>query len=143
MTPRHLRWATCKENHAGQRHSRAKLTEQDVGLIRDFLEYGERHTEIARKFHVSPTAIDNIASGRTWNYQPELVIHGISPRGEKKWKAKLTERDVSQIKYLITNGEKQRAIAQKFGVHFGTINDIARDKTWRHIAGTDKIGGAR
>ena len=74
-----LEWATRSENilHAfqtglktsqrGEQCSWAKLTEQDVRLIR---QIGNRQTRVslARMFSVSPFAIYGILAGKTWRH---------------------------------------------------------------------------
>lgn len=73
-----LRWATPAENqddrHAhgtdqlGERNPRAKLTANDVDLIRSHLLYGERKSVLSRLFGVTETTIRNIASGKLWSH---------------------------------------------------------------------------
>jgi hypothetical protein len=55
---------------------------------------------------------------------------GASHAGSKNPIAKLSEADVRAIRQAAGT---QRAIAKRFGVHFGTVNDILLGKTWRHI----------
>jgi hypothetical protein len=40
---------------------------------------------------------------------------------------------VLAIRTAINTGAVQRDLARQYGVHFATISDIARRKTWRHI----------
>lgn len=50
----------------GERHPFAKLTEEDVGLIRLFAGAGVKRRELARQFGVSVSTIKDVLSGRTW-----------------------------------------------------------------------------
>lgn len=52
--------------HVGERHPQAKLTRVDVETIRHLLIGGAVQKELARRFSVTPTAINNIATGKTW-----------------------------------------------------------------------------
>lgn len=77
IAPKHLRWATRKENEAdkllhgthqlGERNSRAKLTEKDVRRIRR-LKGKMLHREIAEKFGVIRQTITRILSGKDWSW---------------------------------------------------------------------------
>lgn len=72
----HLRWATRQENEAdkklhgtylhGQNHHNAKLSDEDVAIIRDLCGH-RKQREIARRFGVSPSTINDIRRGRTWS----------------------------------------------------------------------------
>jgi hypothetical protein len=78
VNPRHLRWATKKEN-AGDRavHGTlvrgsavtiSKLTEDQVRTIRQRLAEGVRKAAIAREFSVAFMTITAIERGRTWKW---------------------------------------------------------------------------
>ncbi len=74
LNPRHLRWGTAKENAAdrmagpnhnyGQRHGRARLTEDDVRTIRRHA--GVSRNVMARWYGVSGSAVQQARSGDTW-----------------------------------------------------------------------------
>ena len=54
------------------------------------------------------------------------------PRGSQNPHVKLTEDAVRQIRAL---GDQldQAELGRRFGVHFSTISDILRGKTWKHV----------
>ena len=54
-------------------------------------------------------------------------------RGEKGGGAKLTESDVRSILAFLAEGMTQREAAKAFNIHFATVNDIARRKTWLNV----------
>lgn len=78
VNARHIRWATPLENIAdkvahgtqgrGETVATAKLTEQKVRSIRRRCAEGEAHTELAREFGVSHTAIHLIHTRQTWRH---------------------------------------------------------------------------
>ena len=79
VNPKHLRWATQKENMAdcvahgthnrGERCGAAKLRIADVRFIRT--QRGRvRQVDLARRFGVSRAAIGSIHQGRNWRHVP-------------------------------------------------------------------------
>ena len=76
--PKHLRWATPKENHAdqvthgtinrGQRNGHAKLT---PSIVRACRASSMTRTELARIFGVSVTTISHAIIGKTWSWLDE------------------------------------------------------------------------
>jgi len=81
VNPRHLRWATRRENCAdtirhgrqarGERHGRAKLTDDQVREIRRRLDDGDRGKDLAAAFDVSPATISMIKNRFThWAPMP-------------------------------------------------------------------------
>jgi hypothetical protein len=77
VNPRHLRWATPKENSADRKlHGRerlgedqieAKLRNSDVIAIRAL---SGSQVELARQFGVSPTTIAKVQQRKTWKHIP-------------------------------------------------------------------------
>lgn len=56
------------ESLLGEKHPQAKLTEDDVRLIKKELKNGVSGAELGRRFGVARTHIYNIKSGRTWSH---------------------------------------------------------------------------
>lgn len=64
-------------------------------------------------------------------------------RGEEVPTSKLTEHDVRLIRQIYKDGQEgiaklratcsSQALAEKFGVHPGTIRKILCNKNWRHV----------
>lgn len=53
------------------------------------------------------------------------------PKGETQGKAKLTEKQVKEIRYLYDLGYKQKELAFKFGVVQQTVSNIIREYNWK------------
>lgn len=80
VNPKHLRWASRKENMADQylhgtrmkgvSSGTAKLTEQDVRVIRD-LKGRVPNSRIARTYGVDISHVRNIHSGKSWGWLHE------------------------------------------------------------------------
>ncbi len=56
-----------------------------------------------------------------------------SLRGEDSPRAKLTEKEVLEIRRRIKDGAVQRRLAEEYGVTHYQISLIHRRKSWRHI----------
>lgn len=77
-TPKNIRWATQEENMddrfrhktnpAGIRNPKARLTEEDVNLIRSHLMFGERKATLGRMFGVSGENVGDISTGKRWSH---------------------------------------------------------------------------
>lgn len=65
--------------------------------------------------------------------QSQMIGHGKSTRGEKHPMAKLTARQVHEIRRLAADGVLHREIGAKYGVARRTVTAIAHRKIWRHI----------
>lgn len=76
VNPRHLRWATARQNAAdkklhgteiyGERQGAHKLTDAAVQAIRQRASRGEQLQALAREFGVSPSNITLIVQRKTW-----------------------------------------------------------------------------
>lgn len=52
----------------------------------------------------------------------------------RKTRGALTEKNVLEIKRLLSNGSRSMAqIARDFGVHYTTVTHIKAGKTWKHV----------
>lgn len=89
--------------------------------------------------HKNGIKSDNRLENLEYVTQKENIAHshkkGLAniAKGEKSGKAKLTEKEVIEIKKYILSGNIHREIAEKYGVTRGAITDIARGKNWKHI----------
>ena len=57
----------------------------------------------------------------------------IGKSGASNSQAKLTDDQVREIKQCLSDGEKGRALAARFGVGEAVISNIKNGRTWRHI----------
>lgn len=77
VNPRHLRWATHKENHAdrikhgtsprGENNGNAKMTEATVRKVKAMLGKATQH-QIAEALGVSRSAVRDIKVGKSWSW---------------------------------------------------------------------------
>lgn len=105
------------------------------------------HHRICERVHGAPPSSEHIAchscgnghegcvnSGHLYwgthaDNQQDMIEHGRSTRGEKALNAKLTEDDVRAIRAMVESTTQQE-VAEKFGVHIMTINDIVHRRSW-------------
>lgn len=77
--------------------------------------------------------VSNLAWGTPRENQHDRIRHGTLPLGELSTNAKLTEKDVLEIRRRAASGETQISIAKNFPVSHKRISKIVRRETWKHI----------
>ena len=89
--------------------------------------------------HIDGNKQNNCVTNLEWVTPSENSNHaveiGLSPRGEDKTTAKLTEKDVLEIQDAFEAGFKDFELAAKYGVTSGVISSIRLGKTWTHVSG--------
>jgi hypothetical protein len=76
--------------------------------------------------------VANLRYGTPAENQGDRVRDGTANAGSQNPMAKLTEKDVSQIRQRHAAGEKQRMLADDFCVSKATISMIVNRKRWSH-----------
>lgn len=88
--------------------------------------------------HINGNKHDNCASNLEWTTPLENNQHAIKTgltdmRGEKSGMSKLTNKDVINIRELISSGIRTSEIAKIKNVSWSTISCIKKGRTWKHI----------
>lgn len=88
--------------------------------------------------HIDCDTMNNHVSNLEWATRRENIHHGmmhgrINQVGEAAPRAKLTNRDVLEIKRRLAMGEYQHHIADAFDVTQTTISAINTGRVWSHI----------
>jgi len=98
--------------------------------------------------HIDPS-VKSYAMGSLWGHRWETILtelakcqilchecHTRKSRIEGSWVsgAKLTEDNVRGILMMLQEGTTLQQIADRFGVHRRTINDITLRKAWVHVS---------
>lgn len=66
--------------------------------------------------------------------QADVERHGNRCKGEAVFGAVLKEPQVRQIKERLARGERNRPIAEHFGVSISTVHLIRHNRVWRHVS---------
>ena len=74
---------------------------------------------------------DHLRTGTHQDNMDDMYSRGRQSRGSSRPLAKLTEKDVLQIRAI--TGMTQQAIADQYGVGQAAIERIILRKTWKHI----------
>lgn len=79
---------------------------------------------------------DNRAENLEWctaSYNQQYRFHvlgGIGPRGEINGQAKLTKKEVDEIREALSNGVRPIDLAKKYNISAPTISDIKYRRSW-------------
>lgn len=76
--------------------------------------------------------IDNLNWKSPWDNNQDKIRHGTS-RAHVYYFAKLTEENVPDIRIRKAQGETYSQIAQRYNVNWGTIRDVCKRRTWKHV----------
>jgi len=116
----------------GELNNNSILTSIQVSQIMDLLSNGMTAVDVAKKFNVCNSTIQNINHG-SWSHvkmSDDTDFKTATPR-KTRW---LTEKEVRSIKLtLATTSRLFPDIAKDFGVHRMTIERIANGDTWRDL----------
>lgn len=77
---------------------------------------------------------DHLFLGTHNENMADMVAKGRNRRGERQHMAKLTARDVREIRVAIEQGETHEAIAARYGVCRANVSQIACGNIWKHVA---------
>jgi hypothetical protein len=87
--------------------------------------------------HKNGILTDNRSANLKWGLPIENAKdrerHGHTARGERQGAAKLSARDVVNIRRRYTKGETQKSIASDFNVWPSTVRMIIIGRTWGHV----------
>lgn len=76
---------------------------------------------------------DHMFLGSNYDNVQDMVKKGRNSRGEKHPWAKLTEKQVLEIKTKVAQGLTQESIARDYNICRQTISDIHRGVRWKHL----------
>jgi uncharacterized protein (DUF433 family) len=114
------------------------LEEEDVKVIFQRLQEGEKGAAIARDFAISQQSISAIKTGKSWGHVTGL---GDPPDPRSRIvNSKLTEEQVLDIDSRLKAGEPIKTIAARYGVCYGTVREIKLGLSWAWLTGRQQEG---
>lgn len=135
---RHALRMGLRKPACGERTASARLTDPQVREIQMLLAQGLPQSVIGKRYGVTQGTISWINRGKSWKhvspsdgFQPSQTDGPL--RGESNGAARLTDRDVVEIRALLKQGVYQRVIADTFGVSQSLISLINLGRAWAHI----------
>lgn len=139
LTPIQLSPAVCRD---GRRHlgiSWRGRTFSTVATLVCSAFHGPRPPGMTCS-HLNGRAFDDRPENLTWesykDNERRKVSHGTSNRGEGSGRAKLTSKEVLQIREVYDSGEMtQGELASFYGVTREAINAIVNRRRWKHLEG--------
>lgn len=128
----------------GEKNGNARLTGGTVVMIRVQYSSGVAQHRLATAYGVSVSTINAILHGRTWGHVggpilgetwSDAVRERVSSasRGEKNYKAKLTEERVRFLREWHAAGWSIADLARAVGVTRHVAGFATRGKTWSHV----------
>lgn len=140
INPKHLRCGTNYENvqdrfvsgtqPQGESHYISKITEDDVREIRRlYKEEHLRYVDIAIRFNIDFVTVHDAVKAKTWKHVDKDTY--VPPEGDGRFV--LTEDDVREMRRLRLQGMTLKALANRYGIHLGSVSNICSRKSWKHI----------
>jgi DNA-binding XRE family transcriptional regulator len=115
----------------GEKNKNSKINETTVKEIRLSKDSAKI---LAKKYGVGRSQITRIRNGDSWGHIKENILKkGENHRGEKNSQAKLTEKQIKEIRAI--KDLSQDKIAKIYGISQTTISEIRLNKTWKHLKG--------
>jgi DNA-binding XRE family transcriptional regulator len=139
VAPQHLNIGTPAQvsaQHAsrrkrGQESAVAKMTNEQVRRIIETYKNGQTAQQRADEIGVNVESVHQIDSGRSWQSmmtKKELAVRLANRRGSD-----MNRERAREIKIRLARGEKQSALADKFGVTTTQICNIAKGRSWASV----------
>lgn len=138
VNPNHLAIGTTADNMLdkvlsgrqakGNEHGMSVLTEAQV---KEIYQSSLSNYDLADQYNTTPQMISFIRSGKNWKHITKNLPNGrILNRGEFTKDSKLTEVQAIEI---LKSSEPHHILANRYGVHTNTIQNLRDGKTWKHL----------
>jgi len=132
------RQSTPKITYIGEQSKAARITNEQALHIKKLLEEGICSSKIARIVDVSNHIVYRIKTKKCWKHlnikTPDDDRKNKFISGENHWRSKLKEKDVIKIRELLTtNSMSQKQLSLMFSVSIKMIDNIYKNKNWKHV----------
>lgn len=146
---KNLRYDTHKSNMAdkikhgtvsqGESQGGHKLTNANITKIKKLYSTGKyTQSEIGKMFGVYVTTISAVLTGRRWAWHSEKLpnmkeLTCLMRSGEHNGRAKLTEKDVREIRVLYGSDKySQKELSEMYCISDSSIYNIIHNISWKH-----------
>lgn len=150
INPSHLFLGTAKDNAVdaaqkdrtahGVRNSQAKMTPEDIVALVERYNKGEPAGELRRSYRLSVRTFADILTGKRWKRvdRPVVEIRKAGSfqgqmSGDKNSNAKLTVKQVQEIREARGCGVMAKVIAKTYGIRPDTVSKICLGKLWKSV----------
>jgi len=122
----------------GEKHGRAKLTDENVAEIRERYTGGwGQQAQLAREYGVSQGLISQIVRGEIWTHLETGAVqrsHRKFRRGERHHNATVSNKTVRAIRdRYAAGGVTHQELAGEYGISRTTVSRIVRRSIWKHV----------
>lgn len=130
----------------GEKHPNHKLTEKDVKLIRYYYKNKARKQDVYSLFkdRIGESGFHKIWNGTTWpkimpevytNVNKEFHKRNTANKGSKNGRAKLTEKDVKDIRLRRKKGETLSEVYKDYSnkITYGSFTNVWTYQNWKNI----------
>lgn len=124
----YLRVTLCRDGKRHDRYIHRLVLEAFVGPCPKGMQC--RHFPDPDK---SNNKLENLSWSTIKENHADKLVHGTHHRGERNPQAKLTAKDVREIRLRVLAGERMGDIAREFGVSPSNITVIMKYERWRHV----------
>lgn len=114
------------------------LEEEDVKVIFERLQQGERGAVIARDFAVSQQSVSAIKHGKVWGHVTGLSEPKVRAPRDRVTYSTLTEAQVLEINRRLKSGSRKQDLAELFDVSYSTIHAIEKGRAWGWLTGNKR-----
>lgn len=127
--PEHLTTGTQKDASANG----GKVSRISDDAVKDIIESHEPNVVMAKKYGITQAHISGIrARKHRANVEAQEVAYRKKNSDPKKpgYGSRLERSQIEWVKQQKANGETQKSIAERLGVHLSTVNLILKGKRW-------------
>lgn len=112
----------------GEKHGMNKFTQK---IIMSIMQDTRKYEDIANTYDLSVTHVVEIKNSKQWKHIKCKILKGDNQvRGEKQYNAKLDESKVREIR---KDKRPTVKVAKDYGVSRKLIDNIRKNRTWKHI----------
>jgi group I intron endonuclease len=111
------------ESRKGEKHSKAKLSNEDIFEIIKRIKNKEEISAIAKSYNVEVAVISSIKQGKSWTHVTNGLLDDFLPH------TKITKSDIREIEKMYSVGKTYKEISERLNIHYQTVYKIVNRQT--------------